>query len=132
VERLPTVFITRIQYKHPGAWNTYWHVTLVEQPDLWLGNFTIVPSNLNTELRLAKYFSVLQEHNYELWMWHQNDWPTFCLRQVGEHKAVELLMEYSARHAGRAPGRGDRLHPKINLPPSLLRMLSPVSPHSHS
>ena len=97
LERLPTVFIPRIQYKRPGVKNTCWYVALLEEPDVWLVNFTIVPSNLNIELRLPKYFTVEEEHISELGMWHQNDWPTFGLKQIGEDKAVELLSAYIER-----------------------------------
>ena len=71
LERLPTVFIPRIQYKRPGVKNTCWYVALVEEPDVWLVNFTIVPSNLNIELNLASYFSVKQKHKSAQGMWHQ-------------------------------------------------------------
>lgn len=97
LERLPTVFIPRIQYKRPGVKNTCWYVALLEEPDVWLVNFTIVPSNLNIELRLAKYFTVEEKHISELGMWHQNEWPTFGLKQIGEDKAVELLSDYIER-----------------------------------
>ena len=95
--RLPGVFIPRIQYKRPGVKNTCWYVALREEPDVWLVNFTIVPSNLNIELRLAKYFTVEAEHKTKLGMWHQNNWPTFGLSQIGEDKAVELLSAYIER-----------------------------------
>lgn len=70
---------------------------MLEEPDVWLVNFTIVPSNLNIELRLAKYFTVEKEHKSELGMWHQNNWPTFGLRQTGQDKAIELLSGYIDR-----------------------------------
>jgi hypothetical protein len=97
LEQLPSVFIPRIQYKRAGVKNTCWYVALREEPDVWLVNFTIVPGNLNIELRLAKYFTVEKEHQSELGMWHQNNWPTFGLRQIGKDKAVELLSDYIER-----------------------------------
>jgi|GEM_PF-1645668 len=97
LKRLPAVFIPRIQYKRQGVRNTCWYVALREEPDVWLVNFTIVPSNLNIEMRLARYFTVTKEHVSELGMWYQNNWPTFGLRQIDQDKAVELLSGYIDR-----------------------------------
>ncbi len=96
LEHLPTVFIPRVQYKRPGVKNTCWYVALREEPDVWLVNFTIVPSDLNIELRLAKYLSVTDYHMNTLRMWYQNNWPTFGLSRIGEEKAVLILNEYIA------------------------------------
>lgn len=92
--QLPTVFIPRVQYKKPKVKNTCWYVALKEEPDVWLVNFTIVPSELNIELRLAKYFSVTDDHIRRLGMWHQNHWPTFGLKKIGLEKAVSILSDY--------------------------------------
>lgn len=97
LEALPAVFIPRVQYKRPGVKNTCWYVALKEEPDVWLVNFTIVPSELNIELRLAKYFSVTEDHIKKLGMWHQNDWPTFGLSRIGSEKAIRILSEYIER-----------------------------------
>jgi hypothetical protein len=97
LEALPAVFVPRVQYKRPGVKNTCWYVALKEEPDVWLVNFTIVPSELNIELRLAKYFSVTEDHIKKLGMWHQNDWPTFGLSRIGSEKAISILSEYIER-----------------------------------
>lgn len=95
--QLPTVFVPRVQYKKPGVKNTCWYVALKEEPDVWLVNFTIVPSDLNIEFRLAKYFSVQEEYLQKLGMWHQNNWPTFGLRKIRSDVAISLLAEYIAK-----------------------------------
>lgn len=94
LEKLPTVFIPQVQYKRPGVKNTCWYVALKEEPDVWLVNFTIIPNDLNIELRLAKYFSVTDHHVNTLRMWHQNSWPTFSLSRIGQEKAIVILNEY--------------------------------------
>jgi hypothetical protein len=97
LEALPAVFVPRVQYKRPGVKNTCWYVALKEEPDVWLVNFTIVPSELNLELRLAKYFSVTEEHLEKLGMWYQNNWPTFGLGRIGSEQAIRILTEYIER-----------------------------------
>lgn len=96
LEALPAVFVPRVQYKKPGVKNTCWYVALKEEPDVWLVNFTIVPSELNIELRLAKYFSVTDDH-IKMGMWYQNNWPTFGLRKIGAEQAIHILSEYIER-----------------------------------
>lgn len=95
--QLPMVFVPRVQFKRPGFKNTCWYVALREEPDVWLVNFTIVPGNLNIEFRLAKYFSVKEEHTQQLGMWYQNNWPTFGLKKIGSDVAISLLTEYITR-----------------------------------
>lgn len=97
LEALPAVFIPRVQYKRPGVKNTCWYVALKEEPDVWLVNFTIVPSELNIELRLAKYFSVTEDHVNKMGMWYQNNWPTFGLSRIGSERAIRILSEYIER-----------------------------------
>lgn len=94
LKELPDVFIPQIQYKRPGVKNTCWYVALNEEPDVWLVNFTIVPSELNIELRLARYFSVTDDHINKLGMWYQNHWPTFGLSRIGSEKAISILSGY--------------------------------------
>lgn len=96
LEALPAVFVPRVQFKKPGVKNTCWYVALKEEPDVWLVNFTIVPNELNIELRLAKYFSVTDAH-IKMGMWHQNSWPTFGLRRIGAEQAIHILSEYIER-----------------------------------
>lgn len=93
---LPAVFVPRVQYKRPGVKNTCWYVALKEEPDVWLVNFTLVPSELNIELRLAKYFSVTDDH-IKMGMWYQNNWPTFGLSRIGSEQAIHILSEYIER-----------------------------------
>lgn len=94
LDELPMVFVPRIQYKRPGVKNTCWYVALKAEPDIWLVNFTIIPSNLNIEFRLPKYFIVKEEHKKIYGMQYQNNLPTFGLKTIGSKKALELLSEY--------------------------------------
>ena len=97
LSELPMVFIPRIQYKNPPTRNTCWYVALKDEPDIWLVNFTIVPSNINIEFRLPKYFTVKEEHRISYGMWYQNNLPTFGLKKIGHKMAIELLSEYIER-----------------------------------
>lgn len=92
--KFPSLFVPRIQYKRSGVKNTCWYIALIEKPDIYIANFTIIPSNLHIEFRLARFFSVKNKHIEEFGMWYQVNWPTFGLKNIGQGIAAELLEEY--------------------------------------
>lgn len=94
LQRFPDLFVPKVQMKSKGNKNTCWYVAFKEFPDKWIMNFTILPSDLNVELRGTRFFEIRDFHHHELDMQFQKNLPYFKCRKIGLENMVGVLEEY--------------------------------------
>lgn len=88
------LFVPQIQYKSGKMKNTCWYVALKDNPNLWLINFTIIPSNIHFEFRLPIYFPRNEKNEKEFNLWWQNNWPTFGFKEIGKENIISIIHSY--------------------------------------
>ncbi|MCR9613503.1 hypothetical protein NB488_10675 [Vibrio alginolyticus] len=94
LSNIPEVFVPRIQYKSNGYKNTCWYVAFKSHPDVWVANFTIIPSSLNIELRYPRFFDLTDKHKQQYRVGFQNNLPMFMFKNMGMSNTLKLLKEY--------------------------------------